>query len=79
MQLDKILDLIKSGQNEGANLMCGGIRKGDKGYFVEPTVFANVADNMRIAKEEVSKTSTFYQIFSCSKLNLFLFSTNIQF
>lgn len=52
-QLDKILDLIKSGQKEGANLICGGVRKGDKGYFVEPTVFANVCDDMRIAKEEI--------------------------
>lgn len=52
-QHNKILALIKSGQSEGANLMCGGVRKGDKGYFVEPTVFANVTDNMRIAKEEI--------------------------
>ena len=52
-QLNKILDLIQSGVQQGAKLMCGGKRKGNKGYFVEPTVFADVKDDMRIAKEEI--------------------------
>lgn len=52
--MDKILDLIKSGEKEGAKLVAGGKRVGDKGFFVAPTVFADVNDNMRIAKEEVS-------------------------
>ena len=52
-QLAKILELIESGKAEGARLLCGGKRIGDKGYFVEPTVFADVTANMRIAKEEV--------------------------
>ena len=33
--------------------MCGGGRFGDVGYFIEPTVFADVQDDMTIAKEEV--------------------------
>jgi len=33
--------------------MCGGGRFGDKGYFVQPTVFGDVKDNMRIAREEI--------------------------
>jgi aldehyde dehydrogenase (NAD+) len=53
IQLAKTLELIESGKSEGARLLCGGKRLGDKGYFVEPTVFADVTANMRIAKEEV--------------------------
>ena len=53
MQMDKILELIESGKSQGAKLMCGGKRIGDKGYFVEPTVFADVDATMRIAQEEV--------------------------
>ena len=53
-QLDKIISLIESGKKEGATLVTGGARLGDKGYYVKPTVFANVKDDMRIAKEEVS-------------------------
>ena len=33
--------------------MCGGGRHGNKGYFVQPTVFADVEDHMRVAREEV--------------------------
>jgi len=52
-QFKKILDLIESGKKEGAKLQCGGARHGSKGYFIEPTVFSDVKDNMRIAKEEI--------------------------
>ena len=52
-QTNKILSLIESGKKEGAELLTGGGRLYDKGYFVQPTVFANVKDNMTIAKEEV--------------------------
>ena len=47
------MGLIESGKTEGATLQCGGTRFGDKGYFIKPTVFSDVTDNMRIAKEEV--------------------------
>ena len=52
-QFDKILELIESGKKEGAKLECCGGRHGDKGYFIQPTVFSDVKDDMRIAKEEV--------------------------
>ena len=52
-QFSKVLDLIESGKKEGAKLECGGGRHGDKGYFIQPTVFSDVKDDMRIAKEEV--------------------------
>ncbi len=53
VQFDKILGLIESGKKEGAKLECGGKAVGDKGYFIEPTVFTGVSDNMTIAKEEI--------------------------
>jgi aldehyde dehydrogenase (NAD+) len=52
-QMNKILGLIKTGEKEGAKLEVGGKRHGTKGYFVEPTVFSNVTDDMTIAKEEI--------------------------
>ncbi|XP_044121824.1 retinal dehydrogenase 1 isoform X1 [Neovison vison] len=52
-QYEKILDLIESGKKEGAKLECGGRPWGNKGYFIQPTVFSNVTDEMRIAKEEI--------------------------
>lgn len=55
-QLTKILGLIEGGKKEGAKLVAGGKRaEGLDGYFVEPTVFANVEDNMQIAREEVRR------------------------
>ena len=54
IQFNKILSLIETGKKEGATLVCGGNNiKDRKGYFVEPTVFSNVTDDMRIAKEEI--------------------------
>jgi aldehyde dehydrogenase (NAD+) len=53
-QYEKILNYIKIGQEEGARLALGGGRgKQDKGYFIEPTVFADVNNKMRIAREEI--------------------------
>jgi aldehyde dehydrogenase (NAD+) len=52
-QMDKILTLVESGKKEGANLVYGGNRVGDKGYFIEPTIFKDVQDNMTIANEEI--------------------------
>jgi aldehyde dehydrogenase (NAD+) len=52
-QFDKIMSYIGSGRKEGAKLMCGGDRVGNRGYFVAPTVFADVKDDMTIAREEI--------------------------
>ncbi len=52
-QFDKIMDLIDSGKKQGAKLECGGNRVGDKGFFIAPTVFTGVTDDMRIAQEEI--------------------------
>ena len=53
VQFSKILGYIETGQKEGAKMLCGGKRYGDRGYFIEPTVFADVTDEMTIAKEEI--------------------------
>lgn len=52
--MEKILSYVEKGIKEGAKLVVGGNRHGDKGYFVQPTVFSNVEDHHTIAKEEVS-------------------------
>jgi len=52
-QMDKILGYVQLGQKQGATLMTGGHRVGDKGFFVEPTIFDNVKDDMAIAKDEI--------------------------
>jgi len=55
-QFDKIQGLIQSGIDEGATLVSGGPHRPDgfdKGYFVRPTIFTDVSNNMRIAKEEI--------------------------
>merc|ERR1711981_478289 len=52
-QHGKILDLIKSGVDDGAKLNCGGGAGDAAGYFIQPTVFSDVTDEMRIAKEEI--------------------------
>jgi len=52
-QFDKILGYIAKGKEQGAECLTGGQRFGDKGFFVEPTVFAGVTDNMAIATDEI--------------------------
>lgn len=55
-QFDKIQGLIQKGIDEGARLVAGGIGRPDgfnRGYFVRPTVFADVSNDMTIAREEV--------------------------
>ena len=52
-QFDKIMGYIEAGQKEGATLAAGGGRVGDRGFFIEPTVFTNVKDEMSIAREEI--------------------------
>lgn len=52
-QFDKIMGLIQSGKREGAELVCGGQRFGDRGYFIQPTLFTHVRDEMEIAQREI--------------------------
>lgn len=52
-QFDKIMGYIEQGKKEGAKLACGGNRLGTKGFYVQPTVFTGVTDDMKIAREEI--------------------------
>ena len=56
-QMEKVLSYIEIGKKEGATVLCGGNRPADpalsKGFFVNPTIFGNVKNTMRIAQEEI--------------------------
>lgn len=52
-QFDKILKYIDIGKQEGAKCLTGGARHGDQGYFIEPTLFDGVTDEMQIATDEI--------------------------
>ena len=56
-QMKKVLGYIESGKEEGATLLCGGgrLQEGElkDGFFVAPTVFSNVSNDMKIAREEI--------------------------
>lgn len=56
-QRDKVLSYIEKGQAEGANLVCGGgvpaLQGLENGFYIEPTIFTNVSDDMTIAREEI--------------------------
>ncbi|HEY5706262.1 MAG TPA: aldehyde dehydrogenase family protein [Terrimicrobiaceae bacterium] len=52
-QYEKVMGYIRSGRDTGATLLTGGRRWGDRGYFIEPTIFDEVQDEMKIAREEI--------------------------
>jgi acyl-CoA reductase-like NAD-dependent aldehyde dehydrogenase len=52
-QMTRVLGYIEKGRAEGAEIVAGGERIGDQGYFVGPTVFDAVTNNMTIAQEEI--------------------------
>jgi len=53
VQFEKVMGYIDSGKKDGASLLAGGNRVGNRGFFIEPTVFADVKDDMKIAQEEI--------------------------
>jgi len=52
-QFDKILSYVEKGKAAGADCVTGGARFGDKGFYVQPTIFDNVTDSMPIATDEI--------------------------
>ncbi|HEY4308850.1 MAG TPA: aldehyde dehydrogenase family protein [Pirellulales bacterium] len=52
-QMDKILGYVDLGKKQGAKLVTGGQRRGEQGFFVEPTIFDGVSDEMAIARDEI--------------------------
>lgn len=47
------MSLIESGKTQGAKMVTGGKKWGERGFYIEPTVFADVEDHMDIARQEV--------------------------
>ncbi|XP_010926163.1 aldehyde dehydrogenase family 2 member C4 [Elaeis guineensis] len=52
-QFEKVLKYIEHGKREGATLLTGGRPCGDKGYYIEPTIFTDVKEDMLIAQDEI--------------------------
>jgi aldehyde dehydrogenase (NAD+) len=52
-QFDKVMHYIDLGHKEGAKCVTGGKRHGERGYYIEPTLFVDVKDNMAIATDEI--------------------------
>ena len=52
-QLDRVTSYIRAGKEEGARIVTGGGRVGERGYFVEPTVLLDVNEKMRVVREEI--------------------------
>jgi len=52
-QLKRVMGFFDSGKQEGARIVAGGERIGDKGYFVKPTVYADTNRDMRLIREEI--------------------------
>ncbi|WJX48328.1 Aldehyde dehydrogenase 2 member C4 [Trifolium repens] len=52
-QFEKVLSYIEHGKREGATLLTGGKTIGNKGYYIEPTIFSNIKDDMLIAQDEI--------------------------
>ncbi len=68
-QLDRVLGYIESGLKEGATLRAGGTRSGDAGYFIRPTVFADVPPDAQIMREEIFGPVVCAQRFADSDLD----------
>src|SRR5580704_15146146 len=52
-QLSRVCGYLEAGFSEGAKAVTGGHKKGDKGYFVEPTVLVNTREDMKVVREEI--------------------------
>ncbi|UPL03106.1 hypothetical protein LCI18_014040 [Fusarium solani-melongenae] len=88
-QYEKVLSYIEEGKKSGARLVYGGATHGQKGYFIEPTVFADTTEDMKIVHEEIfgpvvaiSKFKTFDEVLvkannSCYGLSAAVFTENI--
>ncbi|OAA55827.1 Aldehyde dehydrogenase domain protein [Niveomyces insectorum RCEF 264] len=53
LQFDRIMGYVQAGKDEGATVVTGGARHGNKGYFIQPTIFADVRQDMKIMQEEI--------------------------
>lgn len=56
----KVLGYIKAGKESGARCVAGGDKASEVGYYVQPTVFADVKEDMKIAREEVTQHPQYF-------------------
>ncbi|KAL3690347.1 hypothetical protein R1sor_016656 [Riccia sorocarpa] len=89
-QFNKVLGYIKSGQEQGARLITGGSKLGSRGFYIKPTVFADVEDHHDIFNEEifgpvqsVSKFSSLDEVIKRANRNAYglaagIFTKNID-
>lgn len=66
------MELVESGKCEGAKLECGGSVMKDKSLFIQPTIFSDVKDHMRLAKEEVNLLWISHLLIHSLIFNIFL-------
>jgi len=52
-QLSRVCGYLEAGFSEGAKAVTGGHKKGDKGYFVEPTILVDTREDMKVVREEI--------------------------
>src|SRR5699024_2996885 len=70
-QMDRVLGYIEKGKEEGAKVLTGGERAFDKGYFVKPTIFADVTDDMTISREEIfGPVVAVYPFYTLEEVNI---------
>lgn len=69
-QMERVQGYVTSGQQEGATIVTGGKRLPGKGYFMEPTVFAQANPKMRIVREEIFGPVTTAQMFDTDDLDV---------
>lgn len=53
IQYDRVMGYIESGRAEGADVVAGGERSGDRGYFIKPTILGNTNRDMKVVREEI--------------------------
>lgn len=63
-QLRRVSDYVEAGRAEGGEIVCGGKRSGDEGYFLEPTIIAQTNNQMRVVREEIFGPVLVVQAFS---------------
>lgn len=52
-QFEKVMGFLDIAKQEKLNVLTGGARKGDKGFFIQPTIYCDVPENSRLVKEEI--------------------------
>lgn len=72
IQFNRVMQYVEGGKKT-AKVLIGGKRKGEKGYFVEPTVFTEVADDDPLNKEEIFGPVSHFLIFLWGLIDVFFF------